>query len=152
MKQQEPWEIRLEEQEFIKWRSSLNEHILQVHGASKGNPGPAGSGGVLIDNTGRIILNFSWGLGNKTNNAAEIIAIWQGLNQARTLSIKKLTIISDSRITIQALILKKAPNNMELTHFYRKVTLQMEAFEELKFFHVLRQLNHLADHEANLGV
>ena len=58
-KQQEPWEIRLEEQEFIKWRSSLNEHILQVDGASKGNPGPAGSGGVLIDYSGKIILNFS---------------------------------------------------------------------------------------------
>ena len=25
-----PWEIRLEEKEFIKWRASLNEHILHV--------------------------------------------------------------------------------------------------------------------------
>ena len=58
-KHQDPWEIILEEQEFIKWRSALNEHILQVDRASKGNPGPAGSGGVLIDDTGRIILNFS---------------------------------------------------------------------------------------------
>ena len=54
-----PWEIRLEEQEFIKWRSSLKEHILHVDGASKGNLGPAGSGGVLLDYSGKIVLNFS---------------------------------------------------------------------------------------------
>ena len=60
--------------------------------------------------------------------------------------------MGDSRITIQGLILKKAPNNMELAHFYRKVTLQMKAFEELKLFHILRHLNQIADHEANLGV
>ena len=78
----------------------MNEHILQADGASKGNPGLAGSGGVIIDVTGRIILNFSWGMGNKTNNAAEFLAIWQGLTQASALSIKKLVIISDSRNTI----------------------------------------------------
>ena len=78
-KQHSNWEIRLAEQEFIKWRSSLEKHILHVDGASKGNPGPAGSGGVLLDTSGKIVLNFSWGLGQNTNNIAEILAIWQGL-------------------------------------------------------------------------
>ena len=40
---------------------------------------------------------------------------------------------------------------MELTHIYRKVSLKIKDFEEVKFFHVLRHLNILADHEANLG-
>ena len=74
----------------------MEKHILHVDGASKGNPGPAGSGGVLIDYSRKIILNFSWGLGKKTNNIAEILAIWQGLSQARRLSIKNLIIIGDS--------------------------------------------------------
>ena len=91
-----PWEIRLEEQEFIKWRSSLNKHTLHVDGASKGNPGPAGSGGAILDMSGNIILKFAWGLGQNSNNIAEILAIWQGLMQARSLSIKKLAIIGDS--------------------------------------------------------
>ena len=102
-----PWEIRLEEREFIKWRSSLNKHILHVDGASKGNPRPAGSGGVIIDMSGNIILKFAWGLGQNSNNIAEIIAIWQGLMQARSLSINKLAIIGDSRIIMQALNLRK---------------------------------------------
>ena len=95
-----PWEIRLEEQEFIKWRSSLNEHILHVDGASKGNLDLAGSGGALLDYSGKIVLNFAWGLAQNTNNIAEILAICQGLNQARRLSIKKLAIIGDSCIII----------------------------------------------------
>ena len=70
-----PWEIRLEEEEFIKWRYSLEKHILHVDGAWKGNPGPTGSGGVLLDNSGKIVLNFSWGLGQNTNNIAETLAI-----------------------------------------------------------------------------
>ena len=124
---------------------------MHVDGASKGNPGPAGSGGVLLDYSGKIVLNFSWGLGKNTNNIAEILAIWQGLNQARRLSIKKLAIIGDSRIIIQALNLNKAPNNMGLSHYHRKVITQMKAFEEVKCYHVLRNVNQIPDHEANIG-
>ena len=119
----------------------MNEHILHVDGASKGNPGPAGSGGVLLDYSGKIVLNFAWGLAQNTNNIAEILAICQGLNQARRLSIKKLAIIGDSRIIIQALNLKKAPNNMGLAHYHRKVIAQMKDFEEVSYYHVLRNLN-----------
>ena len=75
-KQYSPWEIRLEEHEFLKWRSSLEKHILHVDGASKGNPGPARSGGILLDISGKIVLNFSWGLGLNTNNTPEILTIW----------------------------------------------------------------------------
>ena len=37
--QTEKWEIRLDEQAFLKWCSSLNESCLFFDGASKGNPG-----------------------------------------------------------------------------------------------------------------
>ena len=124
---------------------------MHVDGASKGNPVLAESGGVLLDYSGKIVLNFSWGLGQNTNNIAEILAIWKGMTQARRLSIKKLAIIGDSRIIIQALKQKKAPNNMGLSHYHRKVIAQMKDFEEVNFYHVLRNLNHMADHEANVG-
>ena len=76
LKHYSSWEIRLEEQEFIKWRSSLEKHVLHVDGASKGNPGYSGSGGVLLDSSGKTVLKFSWGLGQNTNNIAEILALW----------------------------------------------------------------------------
>ena len=125
--------------------------MLHVDGASKGNPENSGSGGVLLDSLGKTVLKFSWGMGQNTNNIAEILALWQGLSQARRLSIKKLIFIGDSSIIIQALNLKKAPKNMILAHYFRKVLNQLKDFEDIKFFHVLRTFNQGADHEANIG-
>jgi hypothetical protein len=65
------WEVRLEEQEFIKWRSALGMHSLSFDGASKGNPGVAGGGGFLLDPSGMLVVTYSWGLGIETNNMVE---------------------------------------------------------------------------------
>ena len=43
------WEICLEENDFLIWRSKLKKSCLFFDGASKGNPGLAG-GGVLLSN------------------------------------------------------------------------------------------------------
>ena len=40
---------------------------------------------------------------------------------------------------------------MGLAHYYRKVITQLKDFEEIKCYHVLRHLNQMADHEANIG-
>ena len=40
---------------------------------------------------------------------------------------------------------------MVLAHYYRKVLNHLKDFEEIKFYHVLRNLNQAADHEANIG-
>lgn len=40
---------------------------------------------------------------------------------------------------------------MGLAHYYRKISFQLKAFEEVKFYHVLRNLNQIADSEANAG-
>jgi hypothetical protein len=38
--------------------------ILFFDGASSGNPGVAGEGGVIFDSDGKKLTKFSWGLGN----------------------------------------------------------------------------------------
>ena len=40
---------------------------------------------------------------------------------------------------------------MGLSHYHRKVINQMKDFEEVKCYHVLQNLNQIADHEANIG-
>ena len=145
------WEIRLEEKDFIKWRSSLEKHILLVDGASKGNLRKAGGGGVLLDPSGRIILSFAWGLGHSSNNIAEILVLWKGLSQARRSSISNLAVIGDSRVIIQALTHRKTPKNFSLTHYYKKILILMVEFKKIEYYHILRKLNHLVDHEANVG-
>ena len=53
------WEIRLDEQEFIKWRLALDEWCLFFDGASKGNPGQAGGGGIIIDPSSKLYLSYA---------------------------------------------------------------------------------------------
>ena len=52
---------------------------------------------------------------------------------------------------MQALNLKKALNFMGLAHYHRKVISQLKSIEEVKCYHVLRNLNQIADSEANSG-
>ena len=70
------WEIRLDEQEFIKWRSALDEWCLFFDGASKGNPGQAGGGSIIIDPSSKLYLSYAWGLGYTSNNQAKYLALW----------------------------------------------------------------------------
>ena len=146
-----PWEIRLEEQDFIKWRSSLDNPVLMFDGASKGNPGNAGGGGILLDASRKVLLSFAWGLGQTSNKNAEFLALSQGLIQAKALNLSNLTVIGDSRVTIHACSQRKRPKDVLLNQIYKRILLQAKEFESISFYHVLRSLNHLADHKANVG-
>ena len=66
------WEIRLDEPGFINWKYSLNELCLFFDGASKGNPGIAGGGGVFISANGTVASSYTWGLGIDSNNTFEL--------------------------------------------------------------------------------
>jgi len=146
------WEIRLAEMDFIKWRSVLNEWCLFFDGASKGNPGKAGGGGIILEPSGKIHLSYAWGLGQASNNQAEILALWQGLTQARNLNIQKINIFGDSRLIIKAVHTKKVPSDIYLGQIFKKICLLLSQFRNYKAQHVLRNLNSLADAEANQGV
>ena len=149
--QKRNWEIQMEEQDFIKWRSALEEWCLFFDGASKGNPGQAGGGGIIIEPSGTLHLSYAWGLGYASNNQAEYLALWQGLTQAVQLNVQKITIFGDSKLVVEALNSKKTPKDITLAHTYKKVLLLLSQFRKYKIYHVLRILNRLADVEANRG-
>jgi ribonuclease HI len=90
----------MEEEEFIKWHSSLEEHCLYFDGASKGNHGVEGGGGVLLDPLGNIDLTIAWGLRMDTNNQAEILDLWQGINLAIERNVENLVVFGDFGIII----------------------------------------------------
>jgi ribonuclease HI len=126
------WEIRLPEQEFLKWRSTLDDWWLLFDGASKGNPGRAGGGGILLDPNGATILSFAWGLGFATNNQAEYLALWQGLNQILKLGIKEVMIVGDSKQVVDAINLHKQPKDMRLAQLYKKILILLDQLKEFK--------------------
>ena len=139
----------MEEDEFINWRCSLGVHCLFFDGASKGNPGPSGGGGVILFPSGSTRSSFAWGLGVESNNFAEFYALWQGLRQAIRLNIWKISVFGDSRIVVQAIRTKYRPTSLPMKRIFQKKLILAGKFQSISFFHILRHLNSIADLEAN---
>ena len=57
-------------------------------------------GGIIFDPRGNIVSSFAWGLGRKTNNEAEWLALFFGLELARQLKITKIVVLGDSKQVI----------------------------------------------------
>jgi ribonuclease HI len=111
----------------------------------------AGGGGVIENPNGSTLLSYAWGLGTETNNRAEALALWQGLNQAINNNIQELVIIGDSRIVIKALIHHSKLQNEKLNNLLDKIHLLLRKLRSFKIYHVLRKLNEREDTEANKG-
>jgi len=126
------------------------EHHLIAHsdGGARGNPGPAGYGVVIKDETGRKVAALSEYLGHQTNNFAE----YQGLIAALEYAVghgKALKLISDSELLVRQIkgIYKvKNPTLQELHGRAKELIAQMDWFS---IGHAFREQNQEADRLAN---
>jgi hypothetical protein len=83
----EPWEIRESGSDFVNWKCKIKTPILHFDGASKGNPGPSGGGGIIQEPNQDKVMKYAIGLGIETNNRAEALALWKGLQLDLKLNI-----------------------------------------------------------------
>ncbi|CAL1393636.1 unnamed protein product [Linum trigynum] len=74
--------------------------MLNIDGASNGNPGPTGSGGLLRDSTRRWIAGFIANIGEASAALSKLWAFFHGLDLAWKLGHRALKIGSDSQLAI----------------------------------------------------
>jgi ribonuclease HI len=79
------------------------------------------------------------------------MALWQGLCHVQRTGIRDLIIIGDSRMLIQAIVLNRVTQNAKLNNLLAKIRLLLRGLDSFQIYHVLRELNHDADIEANKG-
>jgi ribonuclease HI len=84
--------------------------------------GEAGGGGVLFGPDGDRIFTYSWNLGIESNNMAEALALWQGLNQALLQGIQALTVVGDSRMIIHSIKSLNLPSSIRLRQVLRRIS------------------------------
>ncbi|KAJ8430823.1 hypothetical protein Cgig2_034150 [Carnegiea gigantea] len=85
---------------FVRWHAPREDWIkLNIDGASKGNPGPSGGGGIFRDHYGNWIKAFACNFGWCTSVKAEVLALLKGLRVAWDMGYKKLETNLDSQIT-----------------------------------------------------
>lgn len=69
-------------------------------GASRGNPGEAGAGALILNSEGSVVWEEVRYLGSRTNNEAEYEALILLLEEASRRELKSLAVHGDSRLVI----------------------------------------------------
>jgi len=77
--------------------------IIEADGGSRGNPGPSGSGAVVINRgTGEILVEIAEYIGTATNNVAEYRALLAAVGEALKLDANAhLEVRMDSKLVIE---------------------------------------------------
>ncbi|MGW6487184.1 bifunctional RNase H/acid phosphatase [Streptomyces sp. NPDC055056] len=81
----------------------MREFIVEADGGSRGNPGPAGYGSVVIDAvTGETLVERAEYIGVATNNVAEYRGLVAGLRAARDLDPEaRIHVRMDSKLVVE---------------------------------------------------
>lgn len=124
--------------------------IVEADGGSRGNPGPAGSGAVVIDaDTGEVILEVAKFIGVATNNVAEYLALKAGLEGALEINPSaRILVRMDSKLVIEQMSGTwkiKHPDMIQLAAEVQKVA----RGHEIKWMWIPREENKRADALAN---
>ena len=132
-------------------RENPPEHYLIAHsdGGARGNPGPAGYGVVIKDESGRTVAALSEYLGHQTNNFAE----YQGLIAALEYAIKHrpraLKLISDSELLVRQIKGIYKVKNAVLQDLHGRAKELIAQLEWFSIGHAFREQNQEADRLAN---
>ena len=136
--------------DLSRWIKDQNSYSLFFDGASKGNPGKASAEGLIMNPRGQIINSFSWGLGSKTNNEAEWLALLQGLEMIDAKSITRLIILGDSRQVILKMKTGYPTGSIKCRRLHSRIH-QLHLPDNIEYYHILRENNAKADIMANKG-
>ncbi|MDH5020129.1 ribonuclease HI [Halobacterium rubrum] len=118
-------------------------------GASRGNPGPASVGWVLVSGDGGIVAENGETIGRATNNQAEYEALLAVLEAAGDFGFDEIEIRGDSQLVEKQVKGAWDTNDPELREKRVRVRELLERFEDWSITHVPREVNDRADELAN---
>lgn len=126
--------------------------ILYTDGASRGNPGLAGAGFLVLDEKETLLDEGKTFLGERTNNEAEYDALIAGLKLARRLGCLEVEVRADSQLMIRQLTGQYRVKNKRLIPLVLEVKKLASAFARVDYHHIPRAENSRADELANQAI
>jgi ribonuclease HI len=132
-------------------RENPPAHYLIAHsdGGARGNPGPAGYGVVIQDESGRKVAALSEYLGHQTNNFAEYQGLIAALEYAIKHGPKALKLISDSELLVRQIKGIYKVKNATLQDLHGRAKELIAQLDWFSIGHALREQNQDADRLAN---
>ena len=120
-------------------------------GASRGNPGTAGAGALLVNENGETVWETARFLGTKTNNEAEYTALILLLKAAKERGVKELKIYGDSKLVVSQVSKLWKINLPHLRALAQEAWSLMEGME-VTLEWIPREKNKKADALSNEGI
>ncbi len=135
-------------------RDNAPEHYLIAHsdGGARGNPGPAGYGVVIKDESGKKVAALSEYLGHQTNNFAEYQGLIAALEYALEHGPKALKLISDSELLVRQIKGIYKVKNAALQDLHGRAKELIARMDWFSIDHALREHNREADELANAAM
>jgi ribonuclease HI len=136
---------------LFETRDNPPAHYLIAHsdGGARGNPGPAGYGVVIQDESGRKVASLSEYLGHQTNNFAEYQGLIAALEYAIEHGPKALKLISDSELLVRQIKGIYKVKNVTLKDLHARAKELIAQLDWFSIGHALREHNQEADRLAN---
>jgi ribonuclease HI len=129
----------------------MKKIIIYTDGGARNNPGPAGIGIVIYDETGKILETHKEFIGEATNNVAEYTALITALKRAKKYNPEEIECRLDSELVVKQTrgeYKTKDPKMRELLEEVR----QLVFFKPITFSHIPRAKNVLADKLVNEAI
>ena len=126
--------------------------MMNIDGASRGNPGPAGIGVMIREEGGPLERELWKYIGEATNNVAEYEALLLALGEAGKLKASEVAILSDSELLVRQVEGRYRVKHPRLAKLHSQACDLMKALPSFHIEHVSRERNRQADALANRAI
>jgi probable phosphoglycerate mutase len=127
--------------------------VVEADGGSRGNPGPAGYGAVVLDpDTEQVLAERSEGIGVATNNVAEYRGLIAGLRAAIELGATAVEVRMDSKLVVEQMCGRWQVKHPAMKPLAREAAGLVRELGSVSFGWIPRERNKRADRLANLAM
>jgi ribonuclease HI len=129
--------------------------LLYCDGGSRGNPGPAAIGALVLDageNPPTVLATVSERIGDATNNVAEYQALVAGLEAAEPFGARAIHVRADSQLLVRQLVGEYKVKQAHLKPLWSRARDLLDAYDDVQLEHVPRDQNVDADALVNAAL
>lgn len=127
--------------------------LIYTDGGARFNPGPAGIGVFITDESGKALERRHKYLGIATNNQAEYQGALHGIRRGIELGATEIELRMDSNLVVEQLAGNFKVKNPELKIIFQEIQDILKPWNgRIRFIHIRRELNKEADRLSNVAM
>lgn len=124
--------------------------VVEADGGSRGNPGPAGYGAVVLSaDRSEVLAEAKEAIGVATNNVAEYRGLVAGLTEASRLGAAEVGVFMDSKLVVEQMAGRWKVKHPDLITLHRQARELASRFDHVRYSWIPREKNSHADRLAN---